>query len=139
MSEIKIGNKKIKNDSKCIISFEIGATFQNVDNAKKMIDVIASSNADAVKFQTIFPGETDRLMGKKDIEVNFTTSTGDKTGSVYDALKTRELSYESWTELVQYVHNQGLIFITSPEFLESVDLIEKMNVDAIKIAKGEMI
>jgi N,N'-diacetyllegionaminate synthase len=138
MKDVVIGNKTIGGKKPCILSLEIGATFVNVPNAKILIDAISSSNADAVKFQTIFPGETDRLIGKRNLEINYTTSSGTKTQSVYDALKSRELSLSSWTDLVNYTHSCGLLFITSPEFIESVDLISEMNVDAIKIAKGDI-
>ena len=110
---IKIGNKKISKNDPCIISFEAGATFGTFAGAKELIKAAADAGADAIKFQTLLPGYADRLMGKKDIKIDYTTKDGKKQELVYDALKRRELSIEEWKELVKYSKDNGLVFITT--------------------------
>ena len=96
MIKVTIGNKLVGEDEPCLISFEPGATFTQIDDAKQMIKATASAGADAIKFQTFLLGDSDRMMAKKDILVNFTTPTGKKQELVYEALKRRELSKEEW-------------------------------------------
>jgi N,N'-diacetyllegionaminate synthase len=135
---IKIGNKKISKNDPCIISFEAGATFGTFAGAKELIKAAADAGADAIKFQTLLPGYADRLMGKKDIKIDYTTKDGKKQELVYDALKRRELSIEEWKELVKYSKDNGLVFITTPEFIDSVDFLEDIGVDVIKVSKGDI-
>jgi len=138
MEDVIIGNKKIGKNSPCFISLEPGATYDNFDVAKKMIEACSESKADAVKFQTFLKGDADRIMGKKDILVNFGTSSGQKQELVYDALKRRELSKNEWIELANYAKELDLLFITAPYFVETVDFLKEMGVDAIKVSKGDI-
>jgi len=134
----KIGNKEIGEGFPNIISFEPGATYSNIEEAKQMIDYVAKAGADAVKFQTFLLGDADRIMAKKDITVEFGTSEGKKQELVYDALKRRELSNSQWEELMKYSKKQGLLFITAPYFTETVDFLQTQSVDALKVSKGDI-
>ncbi len=138
MIKVTIGNKLVGEDEPCLISFEPGATFTQIDDAKLMIKATASAGADAIKFQTFLLGDSDRMMSKKDILVNFTTPTGKKQELVYEALKRRELSKEEWVELVQYAKNQNILFITAPYFPETIKFLVEIGVDAIKVSKGDI-
>ena len=138
MNDIKIGNRIVGAKHPCLICFEPSSTYTNIDEAKEMIKSTALSGADAIKFQTFLPGEADRMMGHKDILVNFTTSTGKKQELVYDALKRKELSKEEWKELVSYSKELDLAFITAAYFPETIDFIAEIGVDAIKVSKGDV-
>ena len=83
MNSFKIGSMCIGEQDKCIISFEPGGTFQNIQEAKEMIKFSANAGADAIKFQTFFPGDADRIMGRKDITVDYTTPEGEKQELIY--------------------------------------------------------
>ena len=136
--KIKIGNKLVGNNEPCLISLEPSATYSNLDEAKKMVKAVALAGADAIKFQTYTPGDADRIMGRKDITVDFTTATGNKQELVYDALKRRELTKNAWRELVRYAKELKLVFITAPVFSETIDFIVDIKVDAIKVSKGDI-
>jgi N,N'-diacetyllegionaminate synthase len=138
MNSFKIGSMCIGEQDKCIISFEPGGTFQNIEEAKEMIKFSANAGADAIKFQTFFPGDADRIMGRKDITVDYTTPEGEKQELIYDALKRRELSKDEWKELTEFSKSQNLLFITAPYFPETVDFLKEINVDAIKVSKGDI-
>lgn len=138
MISVKIGNKVLGDDEPCLISLEPGGTFQNIEQAKEMIRVSALAGADAIKFQTFLPGDAERIMGKKDIAVDFKTSSGKKQELVFDALKRRELSKEEWIELIKYSKSQKLLFITAPYFPETIDFLTETEVDAIKVSKGDI-
>ena len=138
MNEIKIGNKVVGSGHPCLICFEPSSTYANVEEAKEMIKATALAGADAVKFQTFVTGEAERMMGRRDITINFTTATGKKQELVYDALKRKELTKDEWKELVNYAKEIGILFITSAYFPETIDFIVELDVDAIKISKGDV-
>jgi len=136
--KVPIGNKFVGIGKPCLITLEPSAKYENLDMAKKMIDAVAASGADAVKFQTFVTGESEKMMGKKDITIDFTTGTGKKSELVYDALKRRELSRDEWIELFNYTKKHNLLFISSPYFVETVDFLCDLGIDAFKISKGDI-
>jgi len=135
---VKIGNKSVGGGNPCFISFEPSATYTNFDEAKKMIELTAMSGADAIKFQTFLPNDSDRIMGDKSITIDFSTNQGKKQELVYDALKRRELSKDDWKNLITLTKEQKLLFITAPYFPETIDFLSKLQVDAFKVSKGDI-
>ncbi|MBI2625297.1 MAG: N-acetylneuraminate synthase family protein [Candidatus Nealsonbacteria bacterium] len=138
MKKIKIGNKLVGDGEPCLISLEPGATHEGLESAKALLKAVAESSADAVKFQTFLPGDADRIMGRKDILIEFGTPEGKMAESVYGALKRREMSKDEWIELVSFAKEADLAFITAPYFLETVDFLLETGVDAIKVSKGDI-
>jgi len=138
LKEVRIGNKIIGDGHPCLISFETSATYSNKEEAMTMIKAASLAGADAIKFQTLFPGDAERILGKKDLEVEFTTPTGKKKELMYEAIKRRELSRDDWKELFQYSKELGLLFISSPYFLETVEFLSNIKIDAIKVSKGDV-
>lgn len=138
MKKVTIGNNTLTPEAPCIISLEAGSTFSDLEGAKKLVKAASSGGADAIKFQTFISGDAERIMGKKDLIVDYTTPTGKKSELILDAAKRRELSKDEWKELANYSHDLGLMFITSPYFQETVDFIVDLKVDAIKISKGDI-
>ena len=136
--KVPLKNKFVGTGEPCLITLEPSATYDNLETAKKMVDAIALSGADAVKFQTFVTGESEKMMGKKDITIDFTTGTGKKSELVYDALKRRELSKDEWIELFNYTKQHNLLFISSPYFVETVDFLYELGIDAFKISKGDI-
>jgi len=135
---VKIGNRFVGEGNPCLVSFEPSATYTNFDDAKKMIEITSRSGADAIKFQTFLPNDSDRIMSDKSKTVNFTSSTGNKQELVYDALKRRELSRNEWKELISITKKNNLLFITAPYFLETVDFLASLQIDAFKVSKGDI-
>ena len=103
-----------------------------------MLRIAAREGADAIKFQTFLPGDSDRMMGNKNIMVEFGTKSGKRKEKVYDALKRRELTKSEWIKLVKYAKSLKILFITAPYFPETVDFLVDAGVDAIKVSKGDV-
>ena len=116
--KVKIGSHFIGDNQECFVALEPSATYKNFEEAKKMIKASADAGAHAVKFQTFLPGDADRMMGKKEIKIEFRTMKGLKKESVYEVLKKRELTKEQWIELRNFAKEINLAFITSPYFAE---------------------
>jgi len=138
MKKVKIGKKTLGQGYPCFISLEPGATYSNLEEAKEMIEATASAKADAVKFQTFLSGDAERIMGKKDIKINFSTTKGKTSEFVIDALRRRELSKDEWKEIIDYSKKMKINFITAPYFLETVDFLAELEVDAFKVSKGDI-
>lgn len=136
--EFKIGNNIVGKKHPCFISFEVGGTWTSYRDAKKLIKAAAEAGAHGIKFQLYLPGETDRMIRNRDIKIDFKTSKGKREKTIFNILKKRELSKEKWQKLINYAHNLGLAFICTANFPETIDFLQKIKVDAIKIAKGDI-
>ncbi len=135
---VKVGNKNVGDKNPCLISFEPGSTYTNIDEAKELTQATANAGADAIKFQTLISGDADRYIGEKNIQIDFTTPTGKKQELMYDAVKRKELSKDEWKELAKYARDLNLLFITTASYPETVDLLIDLKVDAIKVSKGDI-
>ncbi|MFB5630903.1 MAG: N-acetylneuraminate synthase family protein [Nitrosopumilaceae archaeon] len=138
MKNVKIGNKIVGDGNPCLISLEPGSTFTNIDEAIKLTSFTAKSGANAVKFQTLRVGDAERYMAIKDIKIDFTTPSGKKQELMLGAIKRKELSDDDWKRIRKYSKELGLIFIATPAFPETVDLLEDLKVDALKVSKGDI-
>ena len=126
---------KSKNRNAIYIA-EIGLNHNgNIDMAFEMIKKAAEAGADAVKFQTFIPEKMNSIYTKslleKGLEVNADLS-------IIDFLKKFIFTGEQYEELKKYSLKHGLIFFSSPFDIESVNLLEDINVLLYKIASSEV-
>ena len=135
MRTVQIGPKRVGEEEPCFIVFECGATFDSFAGAKKLIDAVAESGADAIKFQLM---DADRLMGQRDLTISYTTAQGPRIGNIYEILKKRELTRDQWGELIRYCQEKGVIFIATACFPEEVDFLVQAGTAAIKINAGDV-
>ncbi len=116
----------------CFIIAEIGNTHEgSLELAKCFIESASESGANAVKFQThIF--ETESLPNAP----NPPYFKGESRKKYFD--KTG-FSQEDWAELRKYATEECSIgFLSSPFSLEALQVLEEINLDAYKIASGEV-
>ena len=125
--KIQIDNKVIGEDSPCFIIAEIGINHNNdINIAKKMIDVAVESGCDAAKFQT-FKG---KLMYPK------TAGTYETDGNIiniYNSMQKIELPEEWIDELIEYCKRRDIIFLSSVSDIWSVDVMEKHGMNTYKL------
>jgi N,N'-diacetyllegionaminate synthase len=108
----------------------------NIETAKKLIDAAAAAGADYVKFQTF---KADRLAGKSARRASYQTKNiGDNDDSQYAMLKKLELSEEMHIELMDYCQQKGIKFLSTGFDEDSVDFLDKLNLDLFKIPSGEI-
>jgi len=138
MKTVKIGKKIIGKDHPCYISLETSSTYSNIEEAKQMILAASNAGADAIKFQTLFRGDNERILGKDQLKVDFTTPTGKKQESMKDAIKRRELSKDEWLEIITLAKKNNLDFISAPYFPEGIDFLIEAKADCIKVSKGDI-
>jgi N-acetylneuraminate synthase len=96
------------------------------------IDAVASTGADAVKFQThIAPAESTL---DEPWRVKF--SLQDETR--FDYWRRMEFSEEQWIGLAEHAKDKGLIFLSSPFSVAAVRLLNSIGVPFWKVPSGEL-
>lgn len=117
----------------CVVIAEVGQAHDgSLGTAHAFIDAIADEGADAVKFQThIASAESTR---GEPWRVKFSP----QDASRYDYWERMEFSEEQWAGLKRHADERGLIFLSSPFSLRSVELLERLGVPAWKVASGEV-
>lgn len=134
--KVGIGDRLVGEGEPCFIIAEAGVNHNgDVGLAKKLIDAAREVGADAVKFQTFKAEEVATGLANKALYQKETTGAEE---SQLDMLKRLELTENNFTELSNYAQNKGLIFLATPFDRRSVDLLEKLDVPAFKIASGEI-
>jgi N,N'-diacetyllegionaminate synthase len=107
----------------------------SLDLAKKLVDVACSAGADAVKFQTF---KAINLAIKSSQKANYQKETTNKEETQFDMLKKLELDIDAHKELISYCKKKGIIFLSSPFELESIDLLNDLGLEIFKIPSGEI-
>ena len=121
---------------KTIIIAEAGVNHNGkMDIAKKLVDVASDAGADYVKFQTF---DVDKLIlentktaeyQKKNLKINI---------SQYSMLQKYQLSSDDHKKLVNYCKKKNIKFLSTAFDEKSLELLNKFNLDYIKIPSGEI-
>lgn len=129
---MKIENVEIGPQHRFIIA-EIGVNHNgDVDLGKKMIKSAYECGADAVKFQTFV---SEDLVTPHALKAEYQETAED---TQLEMLKKLELSKEDFKVLKDYCDSLGVIFLSSPFDLKSVDLLNELDVAAFKLGSGEL-
>lgn len=122
--------------NKTFIIAEAGVNHNgNIDTAKRLVDVASFSGADAVKFQTF---KAENLVCKNAQKAEYQLETTDKKESQFDMLKKLELTPEMHEQLLEYCHQKGIMFLSTPFDLESLNFIVQCGIGIIKVPSGEI-
>lgn len=98
-------------------------------NAIRLIEEAKNSGVNAVKFQ-LHISEAESLL-------NAPNPPYFKLEKRFEYFNRTSFTINEWKRLKEYAHNLGLYFIVSPFSHKAVDQLEKINIDAYKIASGE--
>ncbi len=107
----------------------------SIQIAKQLIDVAASSGADAVKFQTF---KADNLVVKNAQKADYQKETTDASESQYDMLKRLELDETAHRDLIAYCQAKEIMFISTPFDHQSIDMLDSLGLQVFKIPSGEI-
>ncbi|QDT27797.1 N-acetylneuraminate synthase [Gimesia panareensis] len=109
----------------------------SVETAKKMIDAAVQAGADAIKFQTF---KTEKLVCKSapQAEYQMKNSAEGESDTQFTLLKKLEINQETHRELFDYCEQSGIVFISTPFDLESIDLLKSLGLELIKVPSGEI-
>ena len=103
--------------------------------AKELVDVAKDSGADIVKFQTF---KSDNLVTKETKPALYQSLNTGNNDSQLEMLRKLELSFDQQFELKNYCIKKNIEFLTTAFDLESLDLINQINLKRFKIPSGEI-
>ena len=104
-------------------------------NARKLIDIAFEAGVDAVKFQTF---KAEKEISKYAPKAEYQKQTTVAYESQLDMAKKLELKDDEFRKLYGYCRKKGIIFLSSPSDLDSIDLLNSLGVEIFKIPSGEM-
>lgn len=122
--------------NKVFIIAEAGVNHNGkIENAKKLIDEAKKAGADAVKFQTF---KSEKVISKFAEKAEYQKETTGQNESQLDMVKKLELSYSEFIELKHYCDELGILFLSTPFDLDSIDFLKELGVEIFKIPSGEI-
>lgn len=107
----------------------------NLETARKLVDAAVAAGADAVKFQTF---KTENLVCKNTCKADYQMKTTDQEESQFDMLKKLELTTEMHEQLIDYCKKKGIMFLSTPFDIDSLNYLVKCGVEMIKVPSGEI-
>lgn len=130
---IQIGKNLHK---KVFIIAEAGVNHNgSVEIARRMIEVAKESGADAIKFQTF---KTENLISKSAPKADYQKKNTDEKESQFNMLKRLELDINAHKKLIDCCKRKDIMFLSSPFDLESINLLNNLNLEIFKIPSGEI-
>ncbi|MCP4668344.1 MAG: pseudaminic acid synthase [Deltaproteobacteria bacterium] len=137
-SYITINSRKIGTGHPTYIVAEMSANHnQDLDVAKKILEVAKESGADAVKLQTYTPDTITIDCNNEYFRIG--------KGTIWEGKNLFDLYGEAYTpwewqpKLKEIAEKLGLCLFSTPFDSTAVDFLEKMNVPAYKIASFEVV
>lgn len=123
--------------NKTLIIAEAGVNHNgDIEIAKKLIDVAAEAGVDYVKFQTF---KTEKVISKSAKKAAYQIeNTGKAQESQFEMVKKLELDKSKHVELILHCNKKGIKFLSTAFDHESIDLLQDLGVDVIKIPSGEI-
>ncbi len=126
---MEIDGTPVGQDAKPYIIAEVGINARNdLKLAKRFIEVAASAGADAVKFQTHLA----------DAEMSEPAMRSIGAGDVYETVAGCEWTVEEHEKLQAHASTNDITFLSTPFSTKAVEILEELDVPAIKIGSGEL-
>jgi N,N'-diacetyllegionaminate synthase len=119
--------------TRCLVVAEIGQVHDgSLGTAHALIDAVADTGVDAVKFQT------HRADAESTFDEPWRVRFSRQDATRLDYWHRMEFSEEQWEALYSHARERRLEFISSPFSLEAVELLQRSGIDRWKIASGEV-
>ena len=111
---------------------EIGSNFDGDEAiARRHIEAAAAAGVDAVKFQTL----TKETLIAPEVRTETGTWVENPVWSIFGNVGLPEAWHRP---LLEYAESLGIEFLSTPFYLESIDLMESIGVKRYKIASGDL-
>ena len=133
---MQIGLRQVGPEQPCFIIAEAGVNHNgDLDLAHRLVDAAADMGADAVKFQTWI---TEKILkpGAKKADYQKLASPADE--DQFAMAKRLELPYAWHPELKSRAEDRGLIFLSTPDEIDSAKFLCSLGVPALKVGSAEL-
>ena len=135
VATVPIGPREIGPRKPCLVVAEAGVNHNgSLELAHRLVDAAADVGADAVKFQTYV---TERVCATDAPKAAYQSETTGG-GSQFEMLKRLELPYAWHGELKRHAAERGILFLSTPDDVESARFLCDIGVPAIKVGSGEL-
>jgi N,N'-diacetyllegionaminate synthase len=128
-----LGKKSIGPGLPTLIFAEIGQAHDgSLGTAFSLVDAVADSGCDGVKFQVHFAED------ESTVDDTFRVDFSVQDDSRYEYWKRIEFTEGQWGKLIDHSRNRNLLVACSTFSERAISLIGEIGVDAIKISSGEL-
>jgi len=107
----------------------------SLDTAIKMVYAAVAAGADAVKFQTF---KAEKVITASAPKAGYQQQATGPDESQLEMVRKLELDEPAHKRLFRYCNNKGILFLSSPFDLESIDLLNRLGMQIFKIPSGEI-
>lgn len=108
----------------------------SMDMARQLVEKAKEAGADCVKFQTF---KAERIVTASSPKANYQLEVTDRRESQFDMLKKLELDRADFARIKAHCEAVGIHFMSTPYNPEDAELLNGLNVDAFKIASGQVV
>lgn len=135
MNSIRIGDFKINDTNPSFIIAEAGVNHNgSLSIAKKLCDAAKKIGSNAIKFQT---WKTEKIITKV-VKTATYQKINTNEESQFDMLKKLELSFKDFEKIENYCRKIGLLFLSTPGDVASVDFLDDIGIEAFKIGSDDL-
>lgn len=106
-----------------------------LDLAYKLCDVAKYAGVDAVKFQTF---KTENVLTRSIGLAEYQKSNLQQEVTQFEMVKELELNYDEFRKIKDYCESIGLSFLSTPDDDESLEFLNSININPIKVGSGEI-
>jgi N,N'-diacetyllegionaminate synthase len=107
----------------------------SLDLALQLVDAAKASGANAVKFQTF---RADQLATRGAHKAAYQERTTAESETQFEMLQRLELGAVAHRRIIEHCRESGIQFLSSPFDIQSVDLLDSLNVSLYKVPSGEI-
>lgn len=107
----------------------------SLEIAKKMVDVVKKSGADAIKFQTF---KSEKLVSKYAEKAEYQKNNTGVIETQLDMIKKLELSFNDFKKLKLYCESKEILFLSTPFDFDSIEFLKSLGMEIWKIPSGEI-
>ena len=137
MNSISLAGRSIGKNEPVFIIAEAGVNHNGtLKLSKEMVVRAKEAGADCIKFQTF---KAERVVTKNAPKAAYQLKTTPTTESQLEMLKSLELSFADYEEIIAVCRQNDIIFLSTPYSPEDVDFLAKLSVPAFKIASGQIV
>ena len=106
-----------------------------IENAYKLVDVAVEAGVDAVKFQTF---KAKNLVTKNANKADYQKQRTNKSETQFEMINKLELDIDAHKKIIKYCKAKDIMFLSSPFDHDSIDLLNELGLEIIKIPSGEI-
>ena len=136
MRLVEVGPHRLGPSQPCFVIAEAGVNHNgSLDVARQLIDAACDAGADAVKFQSF---RAEGVASKSAPKARYQRVATNTEQSQLQMLQRLQLDEPTHRELMKRCKEKGILFLSTPFDIESLALLVRLGVPAIKLSSGEV-